>query len=151
MNVSSHSCLFPCSSSSLSATKLSKRSQTLPPFLPGSAASACISCYCRERARDKQNTAGGYVWHIQVIPQQPSRSTVLTTDWRGRQSRIKTLCFHFILKIRSCLIHIFVLCLGGKELNIHSNVHEESFVSDPVVFFVPSDVRRTRNQALCGS
>lgn len=55
MNVSSHSCLFPCSSSSLSETKLSKRSQTLPPFLAGSAASACISCYCSQRARDNEN------------------------------------------------------------------------------------------------
>lgn len=55
MNVSSHSCLFPCSSSSLSETKLAKHSQTLPPFLAGSAASACISRYCSQRARDKQN------------------------------------------------------------------------------------------------
>lgn len=66
----------------------------------------------------------------------------------GEDSRIKALCFHFILKIRSRLIHIFVFCLSGKDLNTHSNVHEEG----PVGFcFVPPDVHRTRKQALCGS
>ncbi len=33
---------------------LSKFSQSLPPFLPGSAVSACISCYCSQRAGDNK-------------------------------------------------------------------------------------------------
>lgn len=58
---------------SVSLTKLSKFSQTLPPFLAGSAASACIGCYCTQSTKYSLQQRLAYSGHSTTIQQVQRR------------------------------------------------------------------------------
>lgn len=70
---------------SVSLTKLSKFSQTLPPFLAGSAASACIGCYCTQSTKYSLQQRLAYSGHSTTIQQVQQRHELRLTRGSPQQ------------------------------------------------------------------